>query len=243
MPKIKVKEKKVVRVFSSLAPHYDRWVGRLSLQQVRKWRKMAVAAAAIKKSSWKVLDVCSGTGEMAIALAGELNATGRVFGLDFCPEMLAIAREKSRRTKFFNRVEFVLDNALHMPFADECFDCITLSFALADIVDRPKLLREVYRVLKVGGRFVVLELARPVSGLHDLLFQFVEHIYFPFLLNRLPGEKEAREYLRQMFERMPSAATYAAELSGAGFEIIDSRAMAGGIAWLWLTQKGKDGRG
>lgn len=185
------KEKYVHELFSSIARRYDMMNTVLSFGLDKYWRRVA-ARLALPSGTGRALDVCCGTGMLTLEMASSTD--GQVVGVDFCEEMLAVARQRARKRGARN-VEFIWGDALNLPFEDSSFDCATIAFALRNVTDIKACLGEMARVVRPGGRVVSLDLARP-SG------RFFSHLYFLYferiipLLGRLGVRKKGPyEYL------------------------------------------------
>ncbi len=158
----------VREMFARIAPRYDLLNTLLSLALHHRWRQRVVQMLELKPTA-RVLDVCTGTGDLAIQIARHLGPAGEVVALDFCEPMLQRARLKTQR-QGLNHIRYVLADALQLPFADQCFDAVTIAFGLRNLIDKPAAFREMARVLKPGGRVAVLELTRPLQAPARLLY-------------------------------------------------------------------------
>jgi demethylmenaquinone methyltransferase/2-methoxy-6-polyprenyl-1,4-benzoquinol methylase len=147
-------------MFASIAHRYDLVNSVLSLNQDRYWRASAAAACGLKPGG-RALDVACGTGRLTLELARLVGREGRVVGLDFCPEMLARARENLERAPLGEMVELVAGEVTDLPFPDSSFDAVAVGFALRTVPDLERTIAEMARVVRTGGRVVSLELAKP----------------------------------------------------------------------------------
>lgn len=147
-------------LFSAVAPRYDSINAALSLGRDRAWRRRAAELLMVPADA-EVLDVATGTGALAIAIAERLGPRGRVLGCDVNAQMLAKARERVADAHTRARIELLVADATALPFADNRFDGVTVGFAIDDVSDRSQCARELFRVLAPGGRVVILELALP----------------------------------------------------------------------------------
>lgn len=188
------KEIYVRRLFSKIARRYDLMNTLLSFNLDKYWRRVAVEEAKLKKGAL-ALDVCCGTGMLTLGLAEAVYPDGQVVGLDFCREMLEVAKVNLARSPYGRIVKLVQGNAIALPFEDNTFDCATIAFALRNVPDIEKTLREMQRVVKPGGRVISLELAKP-SG---FFFKQLYYLYFNHLvplIGRLAvGDKDPYSYL------------------------------------------------
>jgi demethylmenaquinone methyltransferase/2-methoxy-6-polyprenyl-1,4-benzoquinol methylase len=181
----------VQQMFSAIAPRYDVANEVLSLGIHRRWRSKAVALSGVQ-AGHAVLDCATGTGDLAFALKRKVGPTGRVVGTDFCAEMLAEGPKKAQRLGL--EVKFEVADALALPYGDALFDCATIAFGIRNVDDPVKCLREMARVVKPGGKVVVLEFGQP-GGLFGALFRFYSRTVMPFVGALLTGQRAAYEYL------------------------------------------------
>lgn len=158
----------VNELFSALAPRYDAMTDVWTFGLHRLWKRQAMELCPPKPGE-RVLDVASGTGDLAFAEAAAVGPGGQVVGVDACAAMLDVARRRGR-----GPVEFQEGDATDLQFPDETFDVVTIGYGLRNVADRPKALREFHRVLRPGGRLMVLDFSTPTSkplkGLHDFFY-------------------------------------------------------------------------
>ncbi|MHB1042900.1 MAG: demethylmenaquinone methyltransferase [Eubacteriales bacterium] len=170
------KEEYVHAVFSSIAHRYDFLNTALSFNRDKYWRRFAVEKCELKPGGTG-LDVCCGTGMLALEQARSVGLSGRVVGLDFCETMLAQAEENINRTPYKGVIELRHGNAVALPFEDDVFDCATIGFALRNVPDIKKTIEEMCRVVKPGGKVVSLELAKPSApGFKQLYYLYFNHM-------------------------------------------------------------------
>lgn len=219
------RETSVRKLFSRIARYYDVLNGVISFGLHRGWRRQAMRMLAPQRD-WLCLDVCSGTGDFALSA----QAAGcRAIAFDMTPEMLAVARRRSQGT-----LETVIGDALHLPFEDSSFDCITLGFGLRHSKeDLPVLLRELARVMKPGGRLVSLELSHPPNR----LWRFLSNVYIHLFLPVIGGvyDRDAYLYLSKSLADFPDAPALAQMLRDAGFSQCEYRLLTGGVAAIHLA--------
>lgn len=226
---------RVRTIFSSIAGRYDTFNRLASLGIDKGWRRALVKACALTPES-EVLDLCAGTGDVSLAIARQA-APGRIVVTDFTPEMLDIAREKSAEYSGPTELLFEHADAQELPFADESFDCVTVAFGVRNLPERERNFTEVLRVLKPGGRYVILEFSRPPFA----PWRGVYHVYLrhaiPLIGGLLTGERQGFVYLNDSIRRFPAQAELAAELREAGFSAISWRDLSGGIVALHTAVK------
>jgi demethylmenaquinone methyltransferase/2-methoxy-6-polyprenyl-1,4-benzoquinol methylase len=206
----------VRRMFDRIAPVYDAMNRLMTAGLDRRWRE--ATAAAVVRPGDRVLDVCCGTGDLAIAAA---NAGGKVTGVDFSEPMLARARVKNQE------IEWVSGDALTLPFSDGSFDAATVGFGVRNLADLERGLAELRRILKPEGRLAILEITRP-KGLLAPFYRLWFDGVIPFAGKVLPGGS-AYSYLPASVRRFPGPEDLAKLLDEAGFDEIRWRLHAGGI--------------
>lgn len=219
---------RIAAMFSAIAPRYDRANHILSFNQDRRWRRFAVRQAELCQGM-RVLDLCTGTGDLALALARA--APVEVVGLDLSRDMLARAREKARRAGLEGRVRFLEGNALDVPFPSERFDRVTIAFGLRNLPDYRAGLAEIVRVLRPGGRALILEFARP-AGLWGRLYELYLRHLLPVLGGWLTGRGASYRYLHDSIRAFPDGPSLAALLRAASLAQVEVFPLSGGIVLL-----------
>lgn len=189
------KESYVRHLFTRIAPNYDLINDLMTLNFHRAWKKKTIKECSINKPGAKALDLCTGTGDIAFLWAKDKNVS-KVVGLDTCDEMLGIAREKlEKQSKIKGKVEFVLGNALELPFEDNEFDAITVGFGLRNVKNLDYALKEIKRVLKPGGVIASLDLGHPPLPWIHKMFKSAIKFVIPKLGSKYANDEEAYEYL------------------------------------------------
>jgi demethylmenaquinone methyltransferase / 2-methoxy-6-polyprenyl-1,4-benzoquinol methylase len=206
-------------MFDRIAPVYDAMNRLMTAGLDRRWRRLT--ARAVVRPGDRVLDVCCGTGELAVACAAE---GGRVTGLDFSERMLERARRKS------GAVEWVAGDAVALPFGVEEFDAATVGFGVRNVADLERGIGELRRVLRPGGRVAVLEITTPRGPLKPF-YKLWFDVLIPLAGRVLPGGK-AYTYLPASVRRFPGPEALAALIEGQGFADVEFRQLAGGIVAL-----------
>lgn len=233
----KAKEKHVHEVFERIAPKYDFMNDLISFRRHKAWRKFALKKMNIQAGQ-TALDVCCGTCDWTIAVA-ERNGGSRVVGLDFSAQMLRYGRQKieQRGGRLRDQIELVQGNAMELPFADGEFDFVTIGFGLRNLPDYSQALKEMYRVLKPGGRVVCLELSKPV-------WQPFKALYYVYLKGILPlmGKLFARSYkqyrwLPESLAMFPDHKELKKIFEEVGFSDVEAYPLAGGIAALHIGKR------
>ena len=190
----------VRQMFSSIATRYDVTNEVMSLGIHRLWRRTTVRLSGAREGD-SVLDCASGTGDLALAFKRKVGGPGRVVGTDFCKEMLDHAPAKAARLGL--RVEFQVADAMALPFGDNSFDVASIAFGIRNVDDPVKCLQEMARVVRPGGRVVVLEFGQP-RGLFGALFRFYSKVVMPNVGALLTGNRAAYEYLPRTSAAFPA---------------------------------------
>jgi demethylmenaquinone methyltransferase/2-methoxy-6-polyprenyl-1,4-benzoquinol methylase len=230
--------REVRSMFASIAPRYDLLNRLLSLGVDRRWRAVLVAALGPLEGK-RVVDLCCGTGDVAFLLA---RRGARVLGIDFTIEMLRIAR--ARRASAASAGEraagFVLGDACTLPLAPRSADAVTIAFGIRNVGDRGAGLREIARVLRPGGRLLVLEFGSPRNRFVARAFGLYFRRVLPRLGGWISGDPDAYTYLPESVAAWPSAEAFGREIERAGYRDCGHRALSGGVAFLhWGTAPGR----
>ncbi|XP_015965030.1 2-phytyl-1,4-beta-naphthoquinone methyltransferase, chloroplastic-like [Arachis duranensis] len=159
-------------LFNRIAPVYDNLNDLLSLGQHRIWKRMTVSWAGAKAGD-HVLDICCGSGDLSFLLSQKVGSDGKVTGLDFSKEQLLIASSKQHSKNCFSNIEWIEGDALNLPFSDGSFDAITMGYGLRNVVDRPKAMQEILRVLKAGSRVAILDFNKSEELLTSTITEWI----------------------------------------------------------------------
>ena len=197
---------RIKNLFAAIARYYDFLNSLLSLRRDKMWRRETVKASDVEPTS-KVLDVCTGTGELALAYADKIAADGFVIGSDFCFEMLVIGDRKLQQPvgAVSNRTtNFLAADTLILPFLDDTFDVVSVGFGIRNVSDLEMGIREMVRVAAPGGRVVILEFTQPVNPLFRSLYYFYFTKILPFVGNLISRSKDdAYGYLPRSVMKFP----------------------------------------
>jgi demethylmenaquinone methyltransferase / 2-methoxy-6-polyprenyl-1,4-benzoquinol methylase len=215
----------VNRMFDRVAKQYDLLNSVMTAGLHHRWRQRAAARAGVGAGD-SALDICCGTGDLALELAGRVSPGGHVVGCDFSEPMLDLAREKAERAAAGVRFEWA--DALELPYDGERFDAVTVGFGVRNLADLDRGLREMARVLKPGGRAVILEITQPVRPPLSMFYSLWFDRIVP-LLGAFSSDPEAYSYLPESVRSFPSPAGLAQRMDRAGFERIRYTVLAGGI--------------
>lgn len=226
---------RVRSIFSRIAGRYDSFNALASMGIDRLWRRALVRACELGPDS-RVLDLCAGTGDVSLAIARQASPA-EVVVTDFTPEMLDIAREKAKDHSGPTRLTITLADAQDLPFDDASFDVATVAFGVRNLPERERNFAETLRVLKPGGRYVVLEFSRPVFGPWRALYHAYLHHAIPAIGGLLTGDRQSFVYLNDSIRRFPPQAELAEELRAAGFSAVSWRNLTGGVVALHTAVK------
>ncbi|ERN42785.1 ubiquinone/menaquinone biosynthesis methyltransferase [Rubidibacter lacunae KORDI 51-2] len=212
-------------IFDRIAPVYDRLNDWLSLGQHRIWKRMAVKWARPQPGD-RALDLCCGSGDLALMLADAVGPRGSTIGADFAPQQLAIAAERAARAQL--SISWVQADALALPFADNSFDCATVGYGLRNVVDLPQCLGELRRVLKPGGTLAALDFHRPDSAIARQFQQwYLDRLVVPTA--EQIGLTEEYAYIAPSLERFPVGSEQVGLARAAGFANPKHYPIAGGM--------------
>jgi demethylmenaquinone methyltransferase/2-methoxy-6-polyprenyl-1,4-benzoquinol methylase len=213
-------------MFDRVAGVYDLMNTAMTAGMHHRWRQRAAERAELGPGDG-ALDVCCGTGDLAIELAARVGPQGTVVGCDFSEPMLQLARRKAVERKL-GQLRFEWADALELPYPDASFDAVTVGFGVRNLVDLERGLEQLVRVLRPGGRLVILEITQPrrppLSTFYSLWFDRLVPI-----LGTLAGDRDAYAYLPESVKRFPSPHRLAELMAAAGLERIRYLLLAGGI--------------
>lgn len=213
-------------MFDRVAGRYDALNSVMTAGMHHRWRQRAADRAELRPGD-SALDVCCGTGDLALELAGRVSPGGHVVGCDFSEPMLDLAREKARG-RGADAVRFEWADALSLPYDAGRFDAVTVGFGVRNLADLDRGLRELTRVLRPGGRLVVLEITQPLRPPLSLFYSLWFDRIVP-LLGAFSGDSEAYSYLPESVRNFPAPRRLAEMMSAAELEQIRWTVLAGGI--------------
>ncbi len=228
---VEEKAKKVADVFHSVAARYDIMNDLMSLGIHRLWKRFTIEMAGVRTGQ-QVLDIAGGTGDLAKAFAKRVGPTGRVILSDINASMLGVGRDRLINEGIAQNVEFVQANAECLPFADNTFDLLTISFGLRNVTDKDKALRSMFRVLKPGGRLLVLEFSKPIHEPLSKIYDAYSFSVLPALGKLVTQDADSYRYLAESIRMHPDQETLKSMMETAGFERCDYHNLTGGIVAL-----------
>jgi len=222
------KEKLVGRVFSSVAARYDLMNDLMSFGIHRVWKRWFAATSGVRAGD-AVLDLAGGTGDIAALLMPLVGEQGSVVLGDINAAMLHTGRDRLVDRGFVRNLYYAQLNAQALPFPDARFDAVTIAFGLRNVTDKDAALREMYRVLKPGGRVLILEFSTVQSDVLKPLYDFHSFRVLPLLGKLIANDASSYQYLAESIRKHPDQATLKAMLEAAGFERVDVRNLSAGI--------------
>lgn len=225
-------------MFDRIAHRYDLLNRVLSLGIDQRWRRRAVRALALDGRPARVLDLATGTADLALLIARQ-GPDVRVTGLDPARRMLSLGRDKARAADLADRVQLVVGDAETIPFPDAHFDGVTIAFGIRNVPDRDRALREMRRVTRPGGRVAVLELTEPRGGVLSRVARFHVHRLVPWIGGLLSGSREYG-YLQRSIAAFPPAAEFASMMHDAGLEIVTVDRLILGVCHLFVGRRPTD---
>jgi demethylmenaquinone methyltransferase/2-methoxy-6-polyprenyl-1,4-benzoquinol methylase len=227
------------KVFTNVPRRYDLINRLFSLRLDERWRRNATRHCLAGNPA-KFMDLCTGTGDLAIRVANKSKNKIEIIGYDYSVPMLEIAKEKSAKARAED-IEFIHGDAASMPFPDDYFDTIGIAFAFRNLTyknfDTPKFLAEINRVLKPGGRFIIVESSQPRNALLKALFRFyTQRIVYP-LGSKISGNKAAYKYLSNSVINYYTPEEVIELLKPFGFSSVSFESLTGGIAAVHIATK------
>jgi len=235
MFKLSDKGRGIRDMFDAIAPRYDLLNRLLSLGVDRRWRVFAVGQLEIPPGG-RVLDVATGTGDVALEIAAQTPESVSIVGEDFTQGMLVHGREKIARSPYRQRISLVNAPCEAMPHPDRVFDGVTIAFGIRNVVDRVAGLKEMCRTLKPGGRAVILEFSNPKSRVFKSLYYFYFRRILPFI-GGLLSRRSAYQYLPDSVLGFPSREAFMDLMAEAGFTALRYHDLTFGIATVYVGER------
>jgi demethylmenaquinone methyltransferase/2-methoxy-6-polyprenyl-1,4-benzoquinol methylase len=221
----------VADVFHSVASKYDLMNDLMTLGIHRLWKRYTIELAGVRKGQ-TILDLAGGTGDLAALMAPLVGKSGKIVLSDINESMLAVGRDRMVDKGFIGNIDYVLANAESLPFADKQFDCVTIAFGLRNVTDKDAALKSIYRVLKPGGRLLILEFSKPLSPLLEKAYDKYSFNVLPKIGEIVTKDADSYRYLAESIRMHPDQSTLKSMVLNAGFEQCDVHNLAGGIVAL-----------
>jgi demethylmenaquinone methyltransferase/2-methoxy-6-polyprenyl-1,4-benzoquinol methylase len=231
------KKEQVARMFDGISGRYDLLNRLLSMGIDIRWRRVALRMLRERGIPGRVLDVATGTADLALALAADLPEA-EVIGVDLSEGMLGVGRQKVERNGLRARVRLEQADAENLPFEDGAFDAVTVAFGVRNFENLDKGLGELQRVLRPGGHLMVLEFSRPTSPLVKGLMNLYSRSLMPALGGWLSKDRAAYAYLPASVQVFPEGAAFEERLQRAGLQPLRQRRLSMGISSVYIARKG-----
>ncbi|MBX3708375.1 MAG: bifunctional demethylmenaquinone methyltransferase/2-methoxy-6-polyprenyl-1,4-benzoquinol methylase UbiE [Gammaproteobacteria bacterium] len=221
----------VANVFRSVAPKYDLMNDLMSLGLHRLWKRFTIEQAALRPGQ-VVLDVAAGTGDLAVAFANLVGKQGKVVMTDINEAMLQTGRERLEDKGILGNIEYIQADAEKLPFASNDFDCVSIAFGLRNVTNKLEALRSMYRVLKPGGKVLILEFSHPATPFLSKLYDLYSFNIIPKLGEWITHDKDSYQYLVESIRMHPNQETLKTMMLASGFEEVEYHNLSGGIVAL-----------
>ncbi|MGA9423021.1 MAG: bifunctional demethylmenaquinone methyltransferase/2-methoxy-6-polyprenyl-1,4-benzoquinol methylase UbiE [Rhodanobacteraceae bacterium] len=218
----------VGEVFTSVARNYDRMNDLMSFGLHRWWKRYFIATSGVRAGD-EVLDLAGGTGDIAALLRPAVGDAGRIVVGDINGAMLAVGRDRLIDRGLVEGIDYAQLDAERLPFADNAFDCVTMAFGLRNVTHQQQALAEIHRVLKIGGRALVLEFSALKAEFLKPLYDFHSFQVLPRLGKFIADDEASYRYLAESIRRHPDQETLKAMFESAGFAQVDVRNLSAGI--------------
>ena len=225
------KQAMVADVFHSVAAKYDVMNDLMSFGIHRIWKRFTIDCSGVRRGQ-RVLDLAGGTGDLAAKFSRMVGEQGQVVLADINDSMLKMGREKLRDRGIVGNINYVQANAEALPFPDNYFDCITVSFGLRNVTDKDKALRSMFRVLKPGGRLLVLEFSKPLLAPLSKAYDAYSFHVLPKIGELVVKDPDSYRYLAESIRMHPDQETLKGMMGNAGFENVTYFNLTGGIVAL-----------
>lgn len=223
------------KMFNQISPTYDRLNQILSFGMDQRWRR-SLARYLPKRSSLRLLDLATGTGDQMISLFEAGAPIAAATGIDLADGMIAIGKEKVEKKPYWNKIEWLRADAEALPFSDDSFDAATFSFGIRNVSDPLRSLKEIHRVLKPRGKCLILEFALPPQPIKSLYLIYLRHI-LPRIGGFYSKVPAAYRYLDETIETFPCGRAFCSLMESAGFHSAAVHWMALGAVALYVGEK------
>ena len=230
-------KEKIREMFDGIAPGYDRLNHLMSLGADRGWRRRALREAVTPDTPQRILDIACGTGDFSLAIARRMHPDSRITGLDLSEGMLAVMREKVARAGLSGRISCLQGDSEALPFPDGSFDVVTIAFGIRNFEHREAALQEILRVLRPGGRLVILELSVPENRLLRWCYNLYFKHFVPWIGGLVSGDKAAYRYLPASVQAFPGRREWTQTMARCGYAGVRHRAFSFGICRMYVGEK------
>jgi demethylmenaquinone methyltransferase/2-methoxy-6-polyprenyl-1,4-benzoquinol methylase len=235
-PLLDKRESRIRGMFAEIAPTYDLLNRLLSFHIDQLWRRRTTRLAPCARGP--LLDLCTGTGDLALAYHKACAGKAAIVGADFCPQMLERAVQKASRARRSSSIQFVEADAQRLPFARDTFEVVSIAFGLRNVTDTDKGIAEMVRVLKPGGRLAILEFSKPRHWFFGRMYRAYFQYLLPLVGQLLSRSRQsAYRYLPESVGEFPDGEALCERLRGHGLEQVSQRPFTFGIATLYVGTK------
>lgn len=230
-------KEKIQQMFDGIAPDYDRLNHLMSLGVDRSWRRRALREIVTPDLPQQLLDIACGTGDFSLAQAHRMHPGSHITGLDLSEGMLAVMREKVQKAGLAERISCEQGDSEQMRFPDGSFDRVTIAFGIRNFAHREAALEEILRVLKPGGRLVILELSVPENKLLRWGYNLYFMHFVPWIGGLISGDKAAYKYLPASVQAFPGRREWTATMTRCGYANVRHRAFTFGLCRMYTGEK------
>ena len=217
-------------MFSDISESYDLGNDVLSFGMHRFWKRRFVKMAGPKPGD-SVLDVATGTGDIAVNFAKKVGESGEVVGVDFSAAMISLARKRGKN--MLKNLRFEVGDALDLRFASNTFDLASISFGIRNVDDPASGIAEMRRVVKPGGRVAIMEFGQP-TGVFGALYRFYSRRFMPFIGGIISGNQDAYSYLDKTAAEFPCGEKFVELMKANGLHQVKAQPLMGGAAWVYV---------
>ncbi len=225
------KVKKVADIFHSVAAKYDIMNDFMSLGIHRLWKRSTIEQSGVRQGQ-RVLDLAGGTGDLTARFSAMVGSTGQVILADINDSMIKVGRSRLIDRGLIGNINYVQANAEELPFPENSFDCITIAFGLRNVTNKEAALKSMFRVLKPGGRLLILEFSKPQAPGLAPVYDFYSFNILPKLGKAVANDSDSYQYLAESIRMHPDQETLKSMMEDAGFEKTSYQNMSGGIVAL-----------
>ena len=223
-------------MFDGIAPDYDRLNHLMSLGVDRSWRRRALREIVDAGRAQSILDIACGTGDFSLAIAGRMHPGSRIVGLDLSEGMLAVMRDKVAKAGLQDKISCEQGDSEAMRFADGSFDVVTIAFGIRNFAHREAALREILRVLKPGGRLVILELSVPENRILRWGYNLYFKHFVPWIGGLISGDRAAYTYLPASVQAFPGRHAWMDTMHRCGYAQVRHKAFTLGLCRMYVGE-------
>lgn len=231
-------KEKIQQMFDGIAPDYDRLNHLMSLGVDRSWRRRALREILDPRQAQRLLDIACGTGDFSLAIARRMHPDSRIIGLDLSEGMLAVMRDKVTKAGLERQISCEQGDSEQLRWEDATFDVVTIAFGIRNFAHRETALREILRVLRPGGRLVILELSVPENAFLRWCYNLYFMHFVPWIGGMISGDKSAYTYLPASVQRFPGRREWTATMARCGYTQVRHKAFTFGLCRMYVGEKG-----